>query len=88
MMIPDCKSLIGFLDDYIERRLPLSRRVAFDVPLAMCRSCRRYLRSYRKTVALAKEARDAEDAAPPPMPEDMVRAILDSMKQSGGRGAE
>lgn len=78
MIMPTCRELIEFLDDYVARRLPLAKRLAFEVHLALCRDCRSYLASYRTTIELAKEARDS---TPPPMPDDLVKAILDAMTE-------
>jgi len=85
MIIPTCRELIEFLDDYVAGRLPLARRLAFEAHLALCRECRAYLASYRQTMALARDAEEGgETGAMPPMPEDMVRAILDSLGQGPG----
>jgi anti-sigma factor RsiW len=82
MILPTCRELIEFLDDYVARRLPTAQRLAFDLHLAMCRDCRNYLSSYRQTVVLSKEAKESEDAAAPPMPPELVQAILDALKNS------
>jgi anti-sigma factor RsiW len=83
-MIPTCRELTDFLDDYVEGRLSLARRVSFEVHLAMCRDCRRYLASYRRTIALAKNAGAAgsgSEADSPPMPAKLVEAILEARKR-------
>lgn len=68
-----CRDLYGFLDDYLDGALDLPTRLAFQAHLAMCRACRRYLRSYEATLAAAKSAEAAAIEAPP---EELVRAIL------------
>ena len=68
-----CRDLYGFLDDYLAGDLAWTARVAFQAHLAMCRACRRYLRSYEATLAAAKSAEAAAIEAPP---EELVRAIL------------
>ena len=88
MIVPTCRELIEFLDDYTAGRLALPKRLTFELHLALCRDCRNYLSSYRRTVELAKEVREADDSSPPPMPEDLVKAILEAMKQGNdGQGA-
>ena len=79
-MIPTCRELIDFLDDYVEHRLPMARRLMFQAHLAGCRDCRAYLDSYRRTIALARQS----GAEPAPVPEDLVRAILSVLNSGDG----
>ena len=81
MILPTCHELIEFLDEYVEHRLAIPKRLAFEAHLAVCRDCRNYLSSYRQTIRLTKGLKEAEEA--PPMPEEMVKAILDVINQSG-----
>jgi anti-sigma factor RsiW len=63
--------------DYLSGELPPDLRQPFDHHLSLCINCRRYLASYRETVALGKRAFDDDEAAvPADVPEDLVRAIL------------
>ena len=75
-----CRELADFLVDYLEGSLPEAQRGAFERHLALCPTCVAYLDSYRKTVALASETGDRP--CPPPMPEGLVRAILDAAKRA------
>lgn len=68
-----CRDLYGFLDDFLEGGLDLPTRVAFRAHLAICRACRRYLRTYEAALAAAKTAEAAPIEAPP---EELVQAIL------------
>lgn len=68
-----CRDLYGFLDDYLAGALDLPARVAFQAHLAMCRACRRYLRTYEAALAVAKTAEAAPLEVPP---EELVQAIL------------
>ncbi|HVX86496.1 MAG TPA: zf-HC2 domain-containing protein [Phycisphaerae bacterium] len=71
-----CESLINrFLDAYLHRELSPARRAEFRLHLALCRDCRRYLASYRRTVALAR-ASAIEPAPLDPPPDELVQAIL------------
>ncbi len=81
MIVPTCRELIEFLDDYVDHRLSLARKLAFEVHLAGCRDCRAYLSSYRATIKLAKASGGAPEA--PPMPPELTRAILKSMMETG-----
>ncbi|HET6202986.1 MAG TPA: zf-HC2 domain-containing protein [Planctomycetota bacterium] len=79
-----CRELYDFIHDYLSGELPAPEGARFEEHLAVCESCVNYLESYRKTVALGKRAclRD-EDPVPPEVPEELVRAILDSRRRSG-----
>ena len=69
----NCKKLINdFLFDYHAGKLSLVRKVEFELHLAMCRDCRRYVNSYKKTVYLAKSAGVVEES----VPAELVEAIL------------
>jgi len=75
-----CRELIEFLDDYVDGRLSAMERAKFEVHLAICRDCRAYLRSYRDTIGMARSVAVAEEAATK-MPEELVRAIMESRKR-------
>ena len=72
-----CRELIEFLDDYVADALPDAVRREFEVHLKLCAACRRYLKTYRRTIDLERralgdvQAQDCDD-----MPEDLVRAIV------------
>jgi len=72
------RTIDDFLMRYFEGGLTLSERIRFNLHLAMCIHCRRYLDSYRKTMALEKAAGASDDDSQPPpdMPEQLVKAIL------------
>lgn len=73
-----CQELIEFLTDYLDGQLPLSQRLAFELHLTLCPDCRSYLHNFKTTIAAAKQAGD--EAAE--MPEDLVKAILNSRRTS------
>jgi anti-sigma factor RsiW len=72
-----CEALINrFLEAYVAGTLPAARRAEFRLHLALCRACRKYVASYRRTVALVRasgEAAGKERGAPPA---ELVEAIL------------
>ncbi len=75
------------LMDYLDGTLPERERAEFELHLGMCRSCRVYLETYRRTVEAAKASAKDVDAALPPPPEDLVKAILASVpKHERGPG--
>ena len=72
-----CRELIGFLDDYRERRLAPEERDRFDRHLARCPDCVAYLESYERTIALARRAMTAPDEGlDDDVPVDLVAAVL------------
>jgi anti-sigma factor RsiW len=73
-----CRELIAFLMAYLDGELPAASRVRFDEHLAVCPACVAYLKTYRQTIALGKEAFRDPGAVPDEVPEDLVRAILAS----------
>ena len=78
-----CRDVAAFLGDYLDRALPWRQRLRFRLHLLLCRDCRRYLDSYRKTVeacrslgvppAVVDHDCGCDEAA---VPVSLVRAIL------------
>lgn len=71
-----CRELSDFVLDYVAGDLPVALRQAFDRHLDACGNCQIYLDSYRTTVRASRAALGDEPAGLPPMPEDLVKAIL------------
>ena len=68
-----CEALINkFLMDYHTGNLPLARKLEFELHLTLCGDCRKYVDSYRKTIALAETSGQAN----PAVPEELIKAIL------------
>ncbi len=73
-----CREFIEFLQDYCEGRLSAEEKQRFDDHLAECPACVTYMESYLKAVDLARVT--ARQPLPEDVPEELVRAILDSRK--------
>jgi anti-sigma factor RsiW len=74
------RTIDDFLMRYVEGELTIGERLRFNLHLATCVHCRRYLDSYRKTMALGKAA--AREAGPEQeVPEQLVKAILAATSQ-------
>jgi anti-sigma factor RsiW len=72
-----CRELVEFLMDYLDGVLPEPERSCFEGHLDECPDCAAYLATYREAVRLGREAcAAADDAIPPEVPEDLVRAVL------------
>lgn len=74
-----CRDVADFLMAYLDRELEPPRRAAFEAHLAACDECVRYLRSYARTVRLAK-ASGRDPAEPSDVPERLVGSILAARK--------
>lgn len=72
-----CKELTDFLSRYVEDALTADEQRAFDRHVSMCRACRAYVDSYRRTIELEGLAFGDPDAlAPADVPEELVQGIL------------
>lgn len=71
-----CRDLYGFLDAFLEGSLEAATRADFERHLLRCRACRRYLDSYRTTIALARGSERAEDPIGGEAPRELVDMIL------------
>ena len=64
----------------LDDELPAEQRAEFDRHMAVCPSCVDYLKTYEKTVLLAKANGDA--LVPDEVPESLVKAILQARKKA------
>ena len=72
-----CRECVEFLMDYLDQTLAPDVRATFERHLTACPNCVRYLESYTTTTSVCKKAfeqRDGESA--PPVPEELIQAIL------------
>ena len=70
-----CQQLIDFIARYREDELTPDERTAFEQHLAICPSCIAYLKTYERTILLAKAS--ADEPVPPEVPESLIKAILE-----------
>jgi anti-sigma factor RsiW len=70
-----CAQIADFLMDYLSGGLPRPAAEAFESHLRVCEDCRNYIDSYRKTVAMGRNALDAADEVKK-MPDSLIRSIL------------
>jgi predicted anti-sigma-YlaC factor YlaD len=71
-----CRDVHAFLSDFLTGALAQETREIFVRHLEACASCRAYLDSYEKTVALARRAARDDDAS---APRELEEAILASL---------
>jgi predicted anti-sigma-YlaC factor YlaD len=77
-----CRDVIEFLADYLNGELTQEERDLFRKHLGVCPPCIAYLQTYEQTIILSKSAMEASDDLPP-VPEELIRAILASQPSSG-----
>ena len=75
-----CQQLIDFIMSYLDDELPLPQRAEFDRHMAACPSCVDYLKTYEKTIELAKTC--ADNPVPDEVPGSLVQAILEARKRT------
>lgn len=77
----NCQACVEFILRYLDGELPDDERAAFEVHLAKCPPCGRYLEQYRVTVSACKKAFVAPpDGACDDVPEALIQAILASRR--------
>ena len=77
----NCHDLITtFLTGYLEGTLPPETLADFEHHLDVCPSCVAYLVTYRMTIAMTATAGRAPQVGVEEVPEELVRAILASVK--------
>lgn len=77
-----CRELIDFLMDYVSGELPEAQRREFERHLGVCPPCVAFLDTYRKTIELEKQAMTEPVGTAPPLPEELVQAILTSRESA------
>ncbi len=78
-----CKQLCEFLYDFVEGELPADRRESFEAHVKMCPPCEQYLKQYEHTIRMTKRCMCPGVEKPPPVPDDMIKAIMTAMKLPG-----
>jgi hypothetical protein len=74
-----CRDLTDFLASYLGDDLAPDIRSTFDRHLAACANCQRFLKQYEQTLTAGQRAFVLDDETP--IPDDLVRAILNSLRQ-------
>lgn len=65
-----CKEMTELVTDYLERRLPFRKRIAFQMHIGMCKNCRAYLRQMKLTI------RTLGKLPEPVIPDDVKSELL------------
>ena len=76
-----CREFEEFIMDYLDGSLPGAQKKRFEWHLRVCRECREYLAAYERTIDFGKTALGpADESVPADVPEDLVKAVLESRK--------
>ncbi len=70
-----CKEITEFVTDYLEGRMPFTRRLKFCLHLGMCDRCRAYLRQMKMTVRTLGKLPD--EPIPPDVREELLARFRD-----------
>ena len=74
-----CKEFEDFIIGYLDGSLPGVQMKKFKWHLQICRECREYLAAYRRASEIGKAVLGpAHESVPKDVPEDLIRAVLDS----------
>jgi len=74
-----CREFEEFVLKYLDGELPARQARIFEWHLRICRECREYLAAYKRAIEISKAALGpATGAVPEDVPEDLIRAVLDS----------
>jgi anti-sigma factor RsiW len=76
----NCRHAIERFGDYADGELTLAARWRLRLHLWICGHCRRYLRSYRATIAAEKSAFESDAETSNSVPDDLVESILSAAK--------
>lgn len=77
-----CRELADFISDYLAGELPREISEPFEHHLSRCPNCVRYIASLRSTIDMSRRAFE-QQPADPPLPEELVQAILAARGSSG-----
>jgi anti-sigma factor RsiW len=76
-----CREFENFVLGYLDGELPERQARRFEWHLRICRECREYLAAYKTALEAGKAAfGTADDAVPADVPEDLIKAVLESRK--------
>ncbi|WP_419910191.1 anti-sigma factor family protein [Hoeflea sp.] len=76
-----CEEFEAFILSYLEGELSGREKFVFELHMLLCRECREYLAAYRASLELAKESGKSTDEPLPPVPDDLVEAVLAARKR-------
>lgn len=79
-----CRDVTEEASAYLDRGLPLPRRLGFRMHLAICVNCRRYMRQMRQTIAMLRALPPEASAGTEAMEARMLAMLDPAGGRSGG----
>ncbi len=77
-----CQEFVDFICSYLDDDLPGETRIVFEEHLEICAPCVEFLRHYQLSIKLGHDVCGCpKEAAKTPVPEELVRAILDARRE-------
>lgn len=76
----NCRECFEFILRYLDNELAEDEHASFELHMSRCPPCRRYLSQYKVTVDAGKAACAEGNRVPGDVPEELIRAILESRK--------
>jgi anti-sigma factor RsiW len=77
-----CREFEEFILRYLDDSLSGTQKKKFEWHLRLCRECREYLAAYQRTIEVGKKVMGpADEAVPENVPDDLIRAVLDSLEK-------
>lgn len=76
-----CRELAEFLSAWLNGELSKAEAAEFERHLSVCPACIKYVDSYKKTIALGRDAFRGEETVKS-VPESLVQAILSAKKRA------
>lgn len=77
----NCRELTDFIMRYLDGELPRNEHDPFEQHVSRCPPCGRYLEQYKITIRAGKVAcAESDSSVPADVPEELIRAILESRK--------
>ena len=74
-----CKEFEEFVLSHLDGNLTRALQTVFDLHLRLCRECRDYLAAYQRSMEVSRAVLPSpDDPVPEDVPEDLIKAILDS----------
>lgn len=76
-----CVEFENFVLSYLEGELSAKQRSVFEWHLRLCAECREYLAAYQRSLEIGRAVLNSpNDPVPQDVPEDLIKAVLDSLK--------
>lgn len=76
----NCRECFEYILRYLDGELPPDEQTSFELHMSRCPPCERYLAQYKMTVMAGKTACAESTRVPDDVPEELIRAILQSRK--------